>query len=52
MPPEMRFELLVGDHSSSDATAGIAAAAGATVVTLAGGTVGGEYQEFCVLRAG
>ena len=40
MPAGLSFELLVGDHSSSDATAAIAAGAGATVVTLAGGTVG------------
>lgn len=49
-PPEMSFELLVGDHSSSDATAGIAAAAGATVVTLAGGTVG-ELRNALVAKS-
>jgi glycosyltransferase involved in cell wall biosynthesis len=50
MPPEVSFELLVGDHSSSDATAGIAAAAGATVVTLAGGTVG-ELRNALVAKS-
>jgi len=50
MPKDLNFELLVGDHSSSDGTAGVAKQHGATVFTLAGGTVG-ELRNSLVARS-
>ena len=50
MPPEVDYELLVGDHGSSDDTASIAQQRGATVVPMAGGTVG-ELRNMVVTQS-
>ena len=50
MPVHVSHEVLVGDHSSTDDTADIARSKGATVVTLAGGTVG-ELRNTLVARS-
>jgi len=40
VPPRLDFEILVGDHGSSDGTPAIAAKEGAKVLAFRGGTVG------------